>query len=513
MRDTRVVRATGLQGDTSPEIIEILDDDINAFSDRASASGGRYAGNDTGGPRWIGPAAAAALLALIGFGVATSASSTSLPRASKPTPTTAAPVRPTPTTTTPANTPVVQYYAADPPRQFSVHGADLQVLDHSPYNGLEFQLYQLWATPGSSAAAGSWFSISATRGTSIVTAPDAYRIQPGQQSLAISHTPGGQTITKFSAGEPVIVTITSFGWSDADLARLAASVQTDGRSVDFSDAWFTADHRLVSSVLPMLAVQSVPAEQLTYTATDDPDANLVVTVAQRLQPDQGGATIDRDNALRFLLSDTTPFPVDGHAAVAGTMVGSGGRTIAAWIAGNDVVTVTSSLPLAQLVEIAQTVHAITPAEWEGVKFQAVHNNSNHARSEESIALQVAAGADPDLQQWTVAATMTHPGRREKISWSWPTGGITTTSGAAAQISTAVDGERTYVVADLPRAVAPGGELHVLRDGLETVVVPFNDVDPQLDRTLAAFAFSEPVPFTVQIVSTVDGSVLASWPAT
>lgn len=505
------MRATGLQGDASPEIIEILDDDINVFNDRGSTSGGRHGGADAGGPRWIGPAAAAVLVALIGYGVATSASSTSLPRASKPTPTTAAPVRPTPTTTTPANAPVVQYYAADPPRQYSVHGADLEVLDHSPYNGLEFQLYQLWATPGSSAAAGSWFSISATRGTSIVTAPDSYRIQPGQQSLAISHTPGGQTITKFSAGEPVIITITSFGWSDADLARLAASVQTDGRSVDFSDAWFTADHRLVSSVVPMLAVQSIPAEQLTYTATDNPDADVVVTVAQRLRPDQGGATIDRDNALRYLLSDSTPFPVDGHAAVAGTMVGSGGRTIAAWIAGDDVVTVTSSLPVDQLVAIAETVHAITPAEWEGMKFQAVHNNSNHHRSEEAVVFDVASGADPDLQQWTVSAAMNRVGDPDKIIWTWPTGGLTSTSGTAAQISTAVDGRRTYVVADLPRAVAATATLQVQRDGLEAVDVPFNDVDPQLDRTLAAFAFSEAVPFTAQVVS-ADGAVLASWPA-
>ena len=36
MRDTRDVKASGLQGEALPEVIEILDDDTDPFGDRAS---------------------------------------------------------------------------------------------------------------------------------------------------------------------------------------------------------------------------------------------------------------------------------------------------------------------------------------------------------------------------------------------------------------------------------------------------------------------------------------------
>ena len=36
MRDTRDVKASGLQGEALPEMIEILDDDTDPFSDRAA---------------------------------------------------------------------------------------------------------------------------------------------------------------------------------------------------------------------------------------------------------------------------------------------------------------------------------------------------------------------------------------------------------------------------------------------------------------------------------------------
>jgi hypothetical protein len=86
----------------------------------------------------------------------------------------------------------------------------------------------------------------------------------------------------------------------------------------------------------------------------------------------------------------------------------------------------------------------------------------------------------------------------------------TTPEDTAQINTFVSNDRTYVLADLPRAVAPTAELHVTRNGLETVVAPFNDIDPALDRTFAAFAFTETGPYTAQIIG-ADGAVLASWP--
>ena len=64
--------------DDFPEIIEIIDDDSDAFGSRQRPATTIY---DTGGPRWVGPVAAAALVAFIAYGVVTSASSNTLPAA------------------------------------------------------------------------------------------------------------------------------------------------------------------------------------------------------------------------------------------------------------------------------------------------------------------------------------------------------------------------------------------------------------------------------------------------
>ncbi|HEY4609697.1 MAG TPA: hypothetical protein VIH06_10850, partial [Ilumatobacteraceae bacterium] len=59
-------------------------------------------------------------------------------------------------------------------------------------------------------------------------------------------------------------------------------------------------------------------------------------------------------------------------------------------------------------------------------------------------------------------------------------------------------------------IAPTAALQINRNGFDPVVVQFNDIDPAFDRTFAAYAFSEPAPYTAQIVG-ADGAVLASWP--
>jgi hypothetical protein len=74
----------------------------------------------------------------------------------------------------------------------------------------------------------------------------------------------------------------------------------------------------------------------------------------------------------------------------------------------------------------------------------------------------------------------------------------------------VDNHRTYVLADLPRSVAPTAQLQITRDGFDPVLVPFNDVSPDFDRTFAAYGFSEPTTYTAQIIGE-DGTVLAGWP--
>ena len=95
-----------------PGIIEIIDDDGNPFGDRAQS----HTIHDSGGPRWVGPAAAAALAAIIGYGIATSASS-GVPQVAPPPSTTVAPATTTiapPTTVTPPSTTLVPYSRGTP---------------------------------------------------------------------------------------------------------------------------------------------------------------------------------------------------------------------------------------------------------------------------------------------------------------------------------------------------------------------------------------------------------------
>ena len=68
-----------------------------------------------------------------------------------------------------------------------------------------------------------------------------------------------------------------------------------------------------------------------------------------------------------------------------------------------------------------------------------------------------------------------------------------------------------MVADLPRAVSTTAESphqpRRPRPGDRAI----QGLDPTLDRTFAAYAFSELGMYTAQIVG-ADGTVLASWPS-
>jgi hypothetical protein len=82
---------------------------------------------------------------------------------------------------------------------------------------------------------------------------------------------------------------------------------------------------------------------------------------------------------------------------------------------------------------------------------------------------------------------------------------------SARINTVVDGTRTYVLAELPRAIASTAQLLIARADREPVAAQFIDVDPAFDQIFAAYAFSEPGPYTALIVG-ADGTLLASWPS-
>jgi hypothetical protein len=160
-----------------------------------------------------------------------------------------------------------------------------------------------------------------------------------------------------------------------------------------------------------------------------------------------------------------------------------------------------------LIHIAHTVRQVSAAEWNTMQRSADQPvfNSTDVNAASSRSYPVSFGADG---RTIAASVVTHPDHR-RIDWQLPDGTISTQITDTAQIATAVDGDKTFVVADLPRLRATDAQLRVTRDGLDSVDIPFTDVDPSLDRTFAAYAFSEGVSYTAEIVA-ANGDVLASW---
>jgi len=56
----------------------------------------------------------------------------------------------------------------------------------------------------------------------------------------------------------------------------------------------------------------------------------------------------------------------------------------------------------------------------------------------------------------------------------------------------------------------GAQLHVNPTGLPSMVAPLLTIDPSLADNFTAAVFSEPVPFTAQIVDS-SGATVVSWP--
>lgn len=498
-----------MRTDDTSEIIEIIDDDTDAFGERGRAT----TIHDDGGPRWIGPAAVIVLAGLIAYGVASSASSTSLPRAS-PVPSTTAPVRPTTTlpavTTTTEPAPPVPYYAAELPREYTVQYAEIQQVDGGfpPFAG-----YQLWATEGSSSTAGSWFSVETYPGAgSSIYAIDAFRVQTAKHSIGITHTPSGQTTAQFTDQGESGVSLTSYGIADDALIRLADSISVEQREIHLGDESLLDGYSLLSTVSPWFVVQGVPVEQIFYMAGNDAASAIGVSVAPRPSSGSGGDSADRQTALRFFLNDATPFNIGRHSGVAGTLVGQPDYAIATWTVDDHIVTISGSMPVTDLVGIAITVHQVSASEWNGMKFQATKHNAdnNFGDYEETPLAAVSFGADANGDSWKVDVSVASFANTQQVNWQWGGNGFGTTLDDDAGINSVVEGQRTYVLADLPRSVAPTAHLQIARAGLDPVTVPFLDVGADLDRTFAAYAFSEAAPYTAQIVGD-DGTVLATWP--
>ncbi len=512
VRDTRVVRATGLQGDASAEIIEIIDDDTDIFGDRA-ASATMY---DAGGPRWVGPVAAGVLIAIIGWSIATSASESGGPRVASAPSTTISGARTTnslPFTSTTVAAPVVPYYAADPPRNLTVQSATIQDPQDNYYGP---STYQLWAQPGATSGEGSWFSVESYPGSGPGTfAVDAYRMQADKLSLAISRTSSRQALVQFSPSGKASVSMTASGLSDEEIVRIAQQVRVVRNLVQFSDSAVVEGYDMISTMQPWSVIQGIPVEQTFYADNSDPLGGFGITVSRRHVGNPGGSDVNRETALRFLLEpERTFFDVDGNTAVAGDVIGQTDSSLATWTAGDHIVTISGSMPVADLVAIAETVHEVSPDQWNGMQFQAAGHSgdNNFGNYIQSSPLPVASGTDESAVPWKVEVATATFGSQHQVVWQWDSAGFGTPSDDTAKITTVVDDHRTHVLAELPRAIAATAQLQVLRDGRDPVLVPFADPAPDVDRTFAAYVFSEPVTYTAQIIGT-DGAVLAGWPST
>ena len=145
----------------------------------------------------------------------------------------------------------------------------------------------------------------------------------------------------------------SFGRSDEDLVRLAQSVTVEGLEIKMSDPAVIPDYQLVTTVPPWLAVQGIPIEFIYYASKNDVNGGVGLTVAPRQPAGQGGATLDRQIALRFFLDQPSTFEVDGHVAMAGQVAGQRDLALATWIAGDHVVTISGYVPVDELTALAR----------------------------------------------------------------------------------------------------------------------------------------------------------------
>lgn len=505
-----------------PEVIELLDDDADAFGEHP----GSHTSSDDGGARWVGPVAGLAMVAIIAYGIVSSSPSHSAPEVAPTSSTAPSPTNTTPTTVVPTQTAAadtatfpVPYYAAEPPRGYKVQEVGIQLADSGAYYGADG--YQLWATDGASASDGSWFSIQSFRGGTDFHITDAYRVANDRQPIAITHTAGGQTVAQLAVGRLASVTMTSFGHSDDEVVRLAESITYENGRAEISDTSLLDGHHLLSNVMPWLAIQGVAVERTYYAPVDELEAGVRIAVGLPAvvgdSIDDGNIGADREVALRFFLSNRTSFTADGHAAVAGEVVGKRGFSVATWIVDDHIVTLSGMVSVPEMVRLARSVHEVSANEWEGMKLQASLHRSEVDRmytlQGQTQPTPVSSGTDENGKEWTIQAAVASFGNEHQITWMWnEQGGTSWTSvrDNTVQINPVVGPDRTYVLADLPRTIAAQAELHVTRPGADPVVVPFTDIDPDLDRTLAAYVFSEPGPYDAQVVGP-DGAVLASWP--
>jgi hypothetical protein len=479
--------------ESPPDLVEMIDDDWDVFGDHSFDLAGKRARRDAGGSRWVGPAAAIALIAIVGFGIASpSATSTATPAPTIP------------------GLIKAQYYVADPPSGFDMYLAEAR--DESAASARDLDEggpAQLWATGDASATEGSWFVVS--RDSHHATGENSYRTIVDGIEVVIEHDPATrQSRLAFTKdGHPL--EITALGWVDRQLVRLVRSVSVDDSEIRFSDRFFETDHKHILDSDPATAMFGLPVARVGYTT------GLPAALAQSFTITVGGNNIaDQSKVLKFALSSTTSFAVGDLPAIVGQSVTDPTVSVAQWQDGERLITMQGNVGQKQIEAIAQTVH-------ESSK-RSVHKKLDATKAPGVAALRVppktiASGMLGDGWPWTIQVSTRNPSNASDGYLWWigqpgdsaqPTETRISLPTGKPTIETIVEHGRTYVLAKVPLSMT-GAQLHINPTGLPSTVAPLLPIDPSLADNFTATVFLEPVPFSARIVDN-NGATVASWPA-
>jgi hypothetical protein len=470
--------------DPPPHIVEIIDDDSDIFHDHPANT----STFDSSGRRWIGPAAALALLAVIGYGVVTSASVTGPPKVAAPAGTAAI----ASTTLTRALAYVrPEFYVADLPA-----GYTMQSVESIAPDGVSAEIgvtgpAELWATEGAGGTNGTWFVVS--DGTRHATGRNSNRDVVGEMEVVIEHDPESRQSRLTFTKDGHHLEITAFGWADRQLKRLAKSVSVDGNAITFADMFFTTDHRRVLTADPMQTLLGFAVARVTYVNVAA-DQHLTITVGAL-------AAIDDTVPASFSLTDAQNFPAGSKPELVGRSLDDPSVTLVQWHENHRTITLTGNLSRADMIALLPSVHA-SPGSVPPLTSQLVVSGS---------VVTIGSGMLGDGYASTMAVDADISG-----GYVWMVGQPDTSlerqrshAGPGPSIETLVERGRTYVFAKAPRSTATQ-HLRVFRNGQPTVETDLSDISPKFPDMFAAYVFLEPVPFNADIIDS-DGHVLASWP--
>jgi hypothetical protein len=486
--------AVAMKIDHAPDIIEIIEiieiiDDSDVFHDHPANT----STVDNDGRRWIGPAAAVALLALITYGVATSASSSGPSKVAAPTST--ANVPSTISTRAAAyRTPV--FYVADLPNGLIAQSATSISPDGTSTDFGASGPAELWASNQATATSGSWFIVS--KGTRYATGRNSYRTVFGHMEMVIEHDPSsGQTRLSFTRDSQQME-INAFGWADRQLERIAASVSVDGIALRYADKFFANDHHLVVNADPMQALLGFATARVTY-ANEDLSQQMTITVGA--VPDVAAKPL-----ATIALTDTQFFQTGSKPETMGRLANEPTTTLIQWRDGDRLITLTGNLTRDEMIAVIPSVHPMHAGEV----------NPRWVATDRVLAMPtnqqtIGSGMMADGSASTLAV-----GSNQFGEYIWGVGQtdgsietVPSEGGVGASIETLVEHGRTYVFAKAP-ASSTKPQLRIYRNGLPSVTVELSTLGTEFTDVFAAYVFLEPVPFNAEIVDG-DGHIVASWP--